>query len=349
MDAFYWGSHFETGLEEVDQQHRELVHKINRYGERISANRVDDGDLESLIADLKDYASFHFREEEALMASANIDFRHVEQHLKAHRAFLSELERMTASMTKDGPAVAKDLLHFLSHWLAYHILDEDQCLSRQISYLEQGYGSDQAYEKALQHTSEATEPLLAALNALFDQVSKRNRELELLNERLEERVAERTKELQIAMKNLEELALTDVLTSLPNRRHALRMLSILWEETIAANGEISCMMIDADHFKEVNDNYGHDCGDLVLKELAVTLNNAVRTDDLVARLGGDEFFIICPNTGLEGAQIVANQVLEAVHQLSDSRGRRSMERQCQYRSGGESAADGILRRFYKAG
>jgi len=74
------------------------------------------------------------------------------------------------------------------------------------------------------------------------------------------------------------------------------------------------MMIDADHFKEINDTYGHDAGDTVLCELARTLQHSVRTDDFVCRLGGDEFLIICPKTdskgGLNIAQIVRSKVSE---------------------------------------
>jgi hemerythrin len=75
------------------------------------------------------------------------------------------------------------------------------------------------------------------------------------------------------------------------------------------------MMIDADHFKEVNDNYGHDAGDLVLKELARALKHALRTDDLVCRLGGDEFLVICPNTNEEGCMYIAELMRKKISEL----------------------------------
>jgi len=75
------------------------------------------------------------------------------------------------------------------------------------------------------------------------------------------------------------------------------------------------MMIDADHFKEVNDTYGHDAGDDVLRGLAKELQGSVRSDDIVCRLGGDEFLIICPNTGLKGGMTIAELTRKKVADL----------------------------------
>jgi hemerythrin len=74
-------------------------------------------------------------------------------------------------------------------------------------------------------------------------------------------------------------------------------------------------MIDADGFKQINDNYGHDAGDEVLKQLSKVLSHAVRNDDIVCRLGGDEFLIICPDTSVNGALLVANKMREKVANL----------------------------------
>jgi hemerythrin len=74
-------------------------------------------------------------------------------------------------------------------------------------------------------------------------------------------------------------------------------------------------MIDADHFKEVNDTYGHDAGDSVLIKLAKTLQHSLRNDDIVCRLGGDEFFVICPNTDREGGMYIAELTRKVVSEL----------------------------------
>ena len=70
---------------------------------------------------------------------------------------------------------------------------------------------------------------------------------------------------------LKKISLTDPLTDMPNRRYAMEQLAILWEESIELDSHLSCLMIDADYFKEVNDAWGHDAGDVVLKALAKTL------------------------------------------------------------------------------
>lgn len=132
---------------------------------------------------------------------------------------------------------------------------------------------------------------------------------------LEHKVKERTQELYQANKELEEISLTDVLTKLPNRRHALQQLKTYWDESKQTGNPISLMMIDADNFKAVNDTYGHDAGDHVLCELSKILQHSVRTDDLVSRLGGDEFLIICPNTNKVGGLQIADTVRKNVSKI----------------------------------
>jgi diguanylate cyclase (GGDEF)-like protein len=173
-----------------------------------------------------------------------------------------------------------------------------------------------AYESKEKSKDKATQLLINAMTGLFEQVSEKNKALVELNQSLEGKVNLRTKELSDANIHLEELSLTDVLTELPNRRHAMRFLASLWKESTETNTPLVCMMLDADHFKAVNDTYGHDAGDLVLKELAMTLKNALRNDDIVCRLGGDEFFVICPNTNKKGGLYTAELIHQAVNKLA---------------------------------
>jgi hemerythrin len=153
------------------------------------------------------------------------------------------------------------------------------------------------------------------MNRLFAQASERNRELFELNRTLEARVAERTRELLDANQQLENMAMTDVLTGLPNRRHALLALEAEWHKSVANGQPLACMMIDADGFKAINDTYGHDAGDEVLRQLSATLRDAVRNDDVVCRLGGDEFLIICATTTLIGAFQTAEKLRQTVSAL----------------------------------
>lgn len=316
MDSFIWDKHFVTGLEEVDKQHHHLVDVINQFGELLTQLKgVAFEDIENVFGELAAYAQYHFKEEETLMDAVKLDSRHIQHHQREHNNFLQEVTQMHAAITPDDPGKAKSLLNFLIYWLAYHILGSDQSMAKQIFSIRSGNSAAEAYLAEERMKEGAVEPLLHALNGLFHQVSERNRELLALNQTLESRVEERTQELAVANQQLEVIALTDVLTGLPNRRHALQCLAQAWNESVKENSPLSCMMIDADDFKQINDNYGHDAGDEVLRQLARNLKYTVRTDDIVCRLGGDEFFVICTHTQLEGAIQLAEKLRLAINAL----------------------------------
>ncbi len=315
MESFNWDSNFLTGLESVDNQHRRLVDLINQFSDLLSKNSIVFNDVESTYKEVSDYAHYHFQNEEALMLHEGIDPRHLEQHKDIHQDFLNEVILMHEGVSEENFDSAMHLLEFLINWLVYHILGCDQNMARQISAIQSGVSPSQAYEKEEKESLSSTKPLLKALNNLFFQVSERNKTLIKLNESLEEKVAERTRELSKANVHLEKMSLTDVLTELPNRRYAMRHLSIVWMEAMQHSSPLVCVMIDADNFKEVNDTCGHAAGDKVLIELATTLHDSFRNDDIVCRLGGDEFFVICPDTDLEGGVHIAELVRKKVSEL----------------------------------
>jgi hemerythrin len=321
VESFHWDKHFETGLDEVDKQHHHLVDVINRFGDLLSQlDGVSFGDIETVFNELAAYAQYHFKEEEATMTQIGLDTRYVTHHVQLHVNFLQELARMREGVSPQKPDAAKPLLRFLTYWLAFHILGTDQSMARQIKAIQAGQKPADAFSAEEVMKEGATEPLLHALNGLFHQVSERNRELLELNRTLEEKVAERTRALLEANTRLEEMALTDVLTGLSNRRHAMARLAHDWSESLRNGTPLACMMIDADGFKQINDNFGHDAGDEVLMKLSKNLRYAVRTDDIVCRLGGDEFLIICPNTSLEGALHAAELMRQTISTLRVSAG-----------------------------
>ncbi|MFJ5758470.1 diguanylate cyclase [Neobacillus sp. NPDC093182] len=93
---------------------------------------------------------------------------------------------------------------------------------------------------------------------------------------------------------LKELALHDPLTGLPNRTYFSQCLKLEMEKAKRTNLVLSVFVLDIDHFKEINDSYGHDIGDEVLKEFAMRVKRAIRKNDFLARIGGDEFVILIP-------------------------------------------------------
>lgn len=316
MESFQWDSCFVTGIVTVDEQHRHLVDVINRFGEVLTQQAgASTQDIAQVLGELTDYARYHFSEEEGLMARRGVDPRHTEPHCGEHTAFLEEVTRMQAGMHAEAADAAESLLKFLVHWLAYHILGSDQVLARQLSIMDAGTAAAAAYTSVNKDVDPSTEALLRAVNGLFHQLSQRNRALHELNQTLESRVTQRTQELSAANQRLEDLAMTDVLTGLPNRRHGMLRLRQEWLASVRDNTPLSCMMVDADHFKTINDTNGHDAGDEVLRQLSRALLHGVRTDDMVCRLGGDEFLIICARTPLDGAIQLANKLRLDVAQL----------------------------------
>ena len=115
-----------------------------------------------------------------------------------------------------------------------------------------------------------------------------------------------------AEKSLRELATTDSLTLLNNRRNFLELSSGEIKRAQRYVSPLAVFMFDVDHFKSVNDTYGHDVGDKVLKELAELSRKNIRESDIIGRLGGEEFAVTLPNTKRSHAERAAERLREAV-------------------------------------
>lgn len=105
-----------------------------------------------------------------------------------------------------------------------------------------------------------------------------------------------------------ELAVTDQLTGLHNRRYMEGQLGALVKRAVHGGDPVSALMIDIDHFKKINDNFGHDVGDEVLREFAIRVATNVRAIDLPCRYGGEEFTVIMPGARLGDAERVAERI-----------------------------------------
>jgi len=111
---------------------------------------------------------------------------------------------------------------------------------------------------------------------------------------------------------LQKDSMTDTLTGLPNRRFAMERLREEWSRSDRTGEPLSVLMMDIDHFKWVNDNHGHDVGDVVLQETATTLRESARRNETICRIGGEEFLVICSGSDLSQAARAAERLRKAV-------------------------------------
>jgi len=171
--------------------------------------------------------------------------------------------------------------------------------------LTQERNARQAQDKALEHEREAREAQASALG-----IQRR------ANETLERRVKERTNELEQVNKKLEDLSLTDGLTGIRNRRYLNRVLSSEFSRAYREKEPLGLLLIDIDHFKNFNDEYGHLIGDDCLRQVASTIRQQThRNNDVVARYGGEEFCLLLPNTDQEGSLHIAEHVRQSVENI----------------------------------
>jgi diguanylate cyclase (GGDEF)-like protein len=129
-------------------------------------------------------------------------------------------------------------------------------------------------------------------------------------------VALRTRALQVELRDhnaqLERLARTDPLTNLANRRHLLEEGRRQLGRAERHGVQLCVLLADVDHFKAVNDRFGHECGDVVLVEVARRMTSRLRRDDVLGRWGGEEFLVFAPHTDARGATVLAEDVREMV-------------------------------------
>ncbi|PZM16820.1 PleD family two-component system response regulator [Rhizobium tubonense] len=121
--------------------------------------------------------------------------------------------------------------------------------------------------------------------------------------------------LRASVQHTIELAVTDALTGLNNRRYLDNHLSVLFKRSMVRGRPLSVLITDIDRFKTVNDTYGHDAGDQVLKEFASRIRSTVRGADLACRYGGEEFVVVMPDTPADVAAAIAERLRAAVESM----------------------------------
>ena len=122
-------------------------------------------------------------------------------------------------------------------------------------------------------------------------------------------------ELAVSNRRLEHAAMTDLLTGLPNRRAGMQALAKAWSVSMRTGQPVAALMIDVDHFKSINDSYGHAIGDRVLQEIARVIQAAARKHDNVSRVGGEEFLLVCQDAEQQMALVVAERLRKLIKAL----------------------------------
>jgi diguanylate cyclase (GGDEF)-like protein len=151
--------------------------------------------------------------------------------------------------------------------------------------------------------------LSRSFNSMADRLAASHQQLTQQSAELEQRVRQRTKDLEKVNRQLREMASRDSLTGLYNRRHFNDILTQLFAEAERYGTELTCMMMDLDNFKRVNDTLGHQMGDQLLELTAQVIKASIRESDVAVRYGGDEFAVLLPQTSPNDARVSAERLL----------------------------------------
>lgn len=153
----------------------------------------------------------------------------------------------------------------------------------------------------------ATEGKIRGVLITFDDITEVEAKNEALNRALDKLKSSQV-EISKQNKELHWLASRDPLTGVLNRRALTQNMELLFNETKEQSGELCCIMVDIDHFKSVNDQYGHAVGDETIKLVTRILSECSRSGDLVGRLGGEEFVVVLPDTDIKAAAVIAERM-----------------------------------------
>ncbi len=161
-----------------------------------------------------------------------------------------------------------------------------------------------------------TIPLVVEKNLTVAKVRRENEQLRVELEKALAEVRDKNLQLEKSLQRVEEVAATDPLTGLYNRRHFGKVLEQLFAEAQRYDKDLSCVMIDLDGYKQLNDAFGHQLGDQILIIAGKVISANLRKMDVAARYGGDEFILLLPHAAAEEAAGVATRIRDQFRQAS---------------------------------
>ena len=200
FEIFPWNSNFETNIPKIDEQHKQLVHLLNRLAAHL-AHRADSIELGKVFDELAAYADYHFKTEEEIWQPYFAHDAWFVSHQHTHQSFITHVMDLKAGESeKPLDEVVEDILKFLTHWLAYHILDSDKRMAKTLQAMDSGFMLEEAKKQADQAMSGSMRLLIDTVLAMYDSLSSRT--LDLMRERVERQKAEQA--LQEAHDALEQ-------------------------------------------------------------------------------------------------------------------------------------------------
>jgi diguanylate cyclase len=210
------------------------------------------------------------------------------------------------------------------------ILREDmkQMLSNLINITAETKVYAEAFESNLQSYGNQllTKPGLAILDELLTKMTSDTKSMRDSMTNLHSELVHSKEEvgnLQKALESARKEALIDPLTNIYNRRGYEMQVQMMFDNTDLMRKEACMLFVDIDHFKKINDTYGHVFGDKVIRIIANTLKSMVKGQDCVARIGGEEFAVLLPGTELNGARAVAENIRASVENGKIKHGKSS--------------------------
>ncbi|WP_022724409.1 GGDEF domain-containing protein [Rhodopseudomonas sp. B29] len=230
------------------------------------------------------------------------------------------------TLTHNGRLTEADLEHIHHNYLApaqpNDRIDEIGArvvreIDDMMSQLADTLGASASFGDKLQgashHLSQTTDH--DQIKSIVERLVVSTREMHRTNSELEERLSHSKQEianLQVSLETIRAESVTDTLTGLGNRKHFDRAVTEAIRNAAASQEPLSLLLMDIDHFKMFNDNYGHLTGDQVLRLVGMTLKQSIKGRDITARYGGEEFAVVLPNTALRQAITVADNIRRSV-------------------------------------
>lgn len=199
LEVFPWNEHFDTGIEEVDDQHRKLVHLLNQLAAHL-ANASSEVKLNETFKELVDYADYHFKTEEEVWQQRLKNTAPLSQHKQIHQTFVDKIAAIKRHET-DKPTIEiiEEIVSFLTQWLAFHILDDDKRMAKIAFGIDEGLSNEQAAARADEEMGGATRALIDTIfqmySTLFNRTMGLMQEINL-RQRAEQLSAQRATELK---------------------------------------------------------------------------------------------------------------------------------------------------------